>query len=476
MKALAGRFASAGTPAYLVGGAVRDLLLSREPTDLHVAVASDTRPAAEDVANALGGRAFPLDEDRGMFRVTLSSVDGGTSIDLSPMAGGIHEYLGGTGFTLDAMAVSLPDLHLGRDPVKVIDPYNGAQDLRDRVIRALSPEVFEEDPGLLMRAPGLATELGFAVEVETAEWVRRHAGLLNAVAPERLRDELLKLLAHPGSAQSLRMLDDLGLLCELMPELAEARGVTQPKEHHWDVFEHCIETAGQVERLLPTPAVRPVQRFDSMEEYFAEPVSDGHERVTFVKLAGLLHDIAKPATKTVEPSGRMRFLGHQYAGARMADTIAERLRLSPRGRELIKAIVEHHLRPSQMAQDGEMPTPRAINRYYRDVGEAAIDTLYLNLADYLAAKGPDLAEREWEEHCQVMGHILREVDAQSSPEAPPGLVDGHDIMKTFSLAPGPRVGTLLEVVHQAQATGEINSRQEAVRLIESALETGDGIA
>ena len=135
-------------------------------------------------------------------------------------------------------------------------------------------------------------------------------------------------------------------------------------------------------------------------------------------------------------------------------------------------MVHHHLRPSQMAQKGETPSPKAVYRYYRDVGNVAVDTLYLNMADYLAARGPNLGRQEWVEHCRIVGHILREGLEQKAPQTLTNLLDGHDIMHTFDLRPGPQVGRLVELVREARASGEITTKDEALRLVEANVDAG----
>ena len=171
-----------------------------------------------------------------------------------------------------------------------------------------------------------------------------------------------------------------------------------------------LETASEVERVVlqHTPAdgfvEEMVPRHEQIGDQFGEEVTDGHTRLTMLKLAGLLHDIAKPATRTVESSGRIRFLGHHSEGAEVAQRILKRLRISGRGVELARLLVQNHLRPGQMAQQGELPTGKAVFRYFRDLGDAAIDTLYLNMADYLAARGPKLSRREWSKYCLIIGH------------------------------------------------------------------------
>jgi len=199
-----------------------------------------------------------------------------------------------------------------------------------------------------------------------------------------------------------------------------------------------------------------------MESHFAQVVSDGHNRRTMLRLAALFHDIAKPATKAVDERGRTRFLGHQAEGAALAGDILERLRLSRRGVQMVCGMVEHHLRPTQMSQGAEMPTPRAVYRYFRDLKEVAIDTLYLCLADYLAARGPKLVLDDWDRHARIVRRILEAGLEKRSPEEKPWLVNGHDLMKALGLSEGSFLGAVLEAVHEAQVAGEVKTREEAL--------------
>jgi poly(A) polymerase len=473
---LGGLFASRGETAFLVGGVVRDALAGRDTSDVDVAVAGDTVAIGDEVVAALGGTAVLMDAARRIVRVVPASRDSGAVLDLSPLRGSIEQDLALRDFTVDAMAIPIADsIHYGDT---VVDPHGGRSDLREGVVRAVSEAVFVDDPLRLMRAPRLAAQLGFTIEDGTAQAIKRHAHLIEEVSAERVKDELLKLIAEPDATRSLRLLDDLGLLCRVLPELAEARGVTQPKEHHWPVLDHCIETAGQVERLIQDEDRGPedfvlelAPRFRDMPGYFGQDAGDEHTRLTMLKLAGLLHDVGKPATRTVEDTGRIRFLGHHETGSEMTESALDRLRLSRRGVDAVSKMVKYHLRPGQMAQTGELPTRRAIYRYYRDVGDVAIDTLYLNLADYLAARGPMLQRQEWADCCRVAGHILQGFEPTVQRNLP-GLIDGHDLMRAFDIAPGPEIGSLLELVREAQAVGGVATRDEALSLVESSLSDG----
>ena len=460
-------FASRGTTAYLVGGAVRDTLLCAEIFDLDIAVEGDAGRVTDDAAADLGWSAHPLDTARGIFR--LSSGDEAPYVDLSPVRGSIENDLAQRDFTIDAIALPMTG---GAAP---IDPYGGIPDLDRRLVRALSPGVFVDDPGRLLRGVRLAAQMGFDIEPATRSWIRSNAGLISLAAPERTREELLRLLGGRETMRWLREMDDLDLLCRVVPELEDARGVGQPKEHYWDVFDHCIETVGQVERLLQSEECTGFLGNDipvNAQEYFAQHASDGHSRLNLLKLVGLLHDISKPATKTVEPPGRIRFFGHDTEGAEAAGNILRRLRFSRAGIDLVSTMVENHLRPGQMAKQGELPTRRAVYRFHRDLGEAAVDTVYLNLADYLAARGPDLDQDDWYYRCEVARHILKGSAPVEGDARPAKLVDGHDIMREMGIPPGPKVGEMLEMVREAHSSGCISTREEALSLLAGELQAG----
>ncbi len=477
MTILTGFFALRSESAYVVGGAVRDTLLDRPVEDLDIAVEGDPKLAGEGLARLLQWHSAPLGDQRDIIRI---GPPGGTGLhlDIASLRGSIDEDLGHRDFSIDAIAFPLSGIGIHEQPDNMIDPHGGRYDLEHKTIRSLSPHVFSDDPVRLMRAQRLASQLNFSIENKTSDIIKDHSALVTTVAPERVREELLKILDAKDVTASLRSLDRLGLLCALIPELEESRGVEQPKEHYWDVLEHCLETAGQVQQVLcqlteSSSHLEMIPRFDTMETYFNETVSDGHRRKTLAVLSGLLHDVAKPATKTTEESGRVRFLGHHTEGARIAERIVRRLRLSSRGTALVSDMVEHHLRPGQMAEPGKMPTNRAIYRYYRDVGDAATSTLYLNLADYLAARGPMLDVEDWANRCQVIQHILQN-KSPVSDVAKSALLNGYEIMDECSLPPGTRVGILLELVREAEANGEISTKQDAILLVKSILDNGGG--
>ena len=439
-----------------------------------------TQSMARDLAARLDGRLVPLDAQQRVFRIVVrgdatDDTPDAWHVDLSAMDGGVEADLARRDFTVNALAVAVADAGAAASDWRLIDPFHGRADLTDGVLRAVGPDAIASDPVRGLRAVRLAAQLGFTIDADTQRLIADAAPSLPASAPERVRDELLAILAQPGVLDHLGLLDRLGLLDAVLPELSPARGVSQPVEHHWDVFDHSLQAAAMVERVLD-PAFRahdeagrciPWQPW--LDDHFAGELSDGHPRSTWLVLAGLLHDVAKPQTKRTEPSGRVRFLGHTTLGAEMTEGLLLRLRVSNRGVRTLRAIVEAHLRPSQLAQKGEVPTSRALYRFFRELEDDAVDTLYLSLADFLAARGPDLPMDEWQAHCDRVAYALRHRAPQAALDQAPRLLDGHDLMRVFSLEPGPRFRPLLEMVREAQAAGAVSTKAEALALVQRTL-------
>ena len=460
----------AGMEPQVVGGFLRDALMGRVTSDLDLAVSGDALALARRLADALNGTYVELDEPRNIARVVAHHENETWTIDVASIQGDLHQDLARRDFTIDAMSVPLAAMLEETWPSLVLNPFDGRNDLERRRVRAVSTGVFQEDGIRLLRAVRLSAQLGFAIEPGTRELVQRDASALEGVAGERIRDELLAILASGSALQYVHLLDELGLLTRIFPELEECRGVQQPKEHYWDVLTHNIETVGMAEGLLardlePDWALQMVPWTTDMDAYFKGMMTDGHTRGTLLKLAGLLHDVAKPATRMETPEGKIRFLGHHTDGAAMAGTALERLRLSNRGIALVQAQIEHHLRPAQMSHDDDLATPRAVFRYFRSAGDAAFDTLYLNLADYLAARGPYLEPDEWAAYTNKVRHILETgLDQRDQAPSAPRLVDGKALMAEFGLPPGPLVGRLLDAIQEGQATGEVDTMDGAITI------------
>lgn len=463
--------------AWLVGGTVRDLLLGRTPTDIDIAVAADGLSLARACADQTGGAFVALDSERGAGRV----VYGTQVVDLVQLrAPTIEADLSLRDVTINALAIPLgvvaatPELSTCLSAL--IDPCGGRHDLDMRKLRACAPSSLLDDPLRILRVARFAAVLHMEITPEMDSAIRRHAPLIVAVAGERVREELLKLLSCPAAVRWLCYLDEVRVLTRLFPELEPARTCDQPIVHFLPVLGHLLETVVCIEWLLddvPCGAVpAAVQAHPDLErcppyiarlrQHCAERGSSGYPRAALLKLAALLHDNAKPQTKQPKPDGGVSFHDHQKMGARVTQGVSQRLRLSRHESAYIAMIVREHMRPGQLMQL-DVLTQRAIVRFFHDTGEAGPDILLHGLADHMAARGPQIDPAYWRSHLAWTGKML---DAYwHTPEKPPPpLVNGAVLIAELGLQPGRLIGALLSEIKEAHAAGEIQTREEALAL------------
>jgi putative nucleotidyltransferase with HDIG domain len=468
--------------AYLVGGCVRDWLLGRSSHDIDFAVAGDAVKLARQVADQMGAAFVLLDEERGTGRAVTRGEDGQRLfIDFAKLQGDdIIADLSKRDFTVNAMAVAVADVG------SVIDPHGGRRDLQLGLVRAVSDTAFLDDPLRTLRAVRLAAELQASIERQTEELLRRAVHLIANVSAERVRDELVKIVALPGAAQNLRYLDELGLLTAIIPELETLKGVEQSEPHYLDVFEHSLETVRWLEEVVE--ALKGEDAADSdlslvplflspfsrqLIAHLSQPISGDRSRLTLLKLVALLHDLGKPATKTLE-EGRTHFYGHGEEGAELVGAILGRLRFGGSEVSLAKTIVANHMRPPLLARE-EVVTRRAVYRFFRDTGDAGVDTLLLYLADHLATWGPSLRMARWRKRVEFVASMLADYyERHQKVISPPKLINGHDLLEEFDLEEGPRIGELLEAVREAQVEDEVRTKEEALALVRGLL-TGDSL-
>ncbi len=324
----------------------------------------------------------------------------------------IDEDLMRRDFTVNAIAIEATSLE--SESPTIIDPYGGQEDLEKKIIRAVGnpAERFKEDALRLLRAVRFATQLGFGIDVKTLEAIISDSGLLAEISGERIRDELLKILASPYPYEGVMLLKNTGLLAYCLPELLEGIGVSQerPGRHHKDdVFTHNVLS------LKYTPAADPIVRF-----------------------AALIHDVGKPRVAAEDADGYVIFHNHELIGARMAYEIADRLRLSKKQRQKIVTLVRWH-----MFTVDEHITDSAVRRFIRRVGiDNVKDMMDLRIGDRLGG-GTQTAE-SWR-----LKLFKKRVEEQLAP-APFSIndlaIDGNDIMQELNLPPSKKIGDILQTL------------------------------
>ena len=260
----------------------------------------------------------------------------------------------------------------------------------------------------------------------------------------------------------------------------------QPSPRHLDVFRHSLETVRWLEALVDTlqgkskkakGALAPVPErlghfAPRLRAHWARPTSGGRTCLTMLKLAAFLHDVGKPATRNLDEEGRIHFFGHEGKGAAMAAAILRRLRFSAGEVRLVRTIIAHHMRPLQLAKQ-EAITKRATYRFFRDTGEAGVDTLLVCLADHLATWEPDLRVARWRRQIELVASLLEDYyEHRREIISPPKLLDGRDLMRELGLREGPQIGKLLETVREAQVEGKVRTREEALAFAKAVLRGG----
>jgi putative nucleotidyltransferase with HDIG domain len=449
-------------PVAVVGGAVRDVCLGRRAPragfDVDLAVPSGALALARAVADRVRGAYLELDAERGAARVILA----GGRLDIAEWrAATLEDDLRARDFTVNALAADLCAL-LRDGSAAILDPTGGRLDLAAGRLRPPDVRVLREDPLRTLRGVRLEATLGLKLTPAAARAIREIAPALTAASPERQRDELLALLGVARTGRALRRLDALGLLTVLFPEVEAMRATSQPEPHRFGVLEHSLRAVEGVDRLVATPAVVGTEA-EEIAAHLGEELGGGLDRTHVLRLAALLHDVAKPETRAVV-RGRVRFFDHDIRGAARAEAIGERLRLPSRAVATLARLVRHHLRPMHLAQTGEI-TRRARYRFFRDLAEDSRDLLLLALADAAAVTGISPAQawrRSW-----VVRQLMAGWQEEQRAAATPPLLRGGDVIRHFHLEPGPVVGALLRQAREAQALGLVRSREEALAYLDS---------
>jgi len=478
-----------GRPAWLVGGYVRDRLLARPTHDLDVIVPRGGIALARASANAFGGACFVLDDARDVGRAILRD-SAGEILEVDVARFRLPELLDDLSlrdFTINAMAQEITRDGIAPD---VVDPFAGRSDLDKRLIRAVTESALRDDPLRSLRAVRQSVELGFRIEDATYNLIRRDAALLAGVAGERVRDELMRIIAARGAWQHVRLLAGLDLLSPVLPESAAQIGVTQTSPHYQDVFDHTRSVMAHLEGVLAllwpdqwaipaavagdaTIIAGPDQWADlaallapygdALRAHLARPQAAGRLCRDWLLWAALAHDWGKPAMRSLDADGNTHFYEHDHWGAVLVQHRGEALKLAADEIAYLVRLVHEHMRPTLLAHDlGDRLSRRAVYRYYLALGEMGPDCALLSLADSMATRAARPDPERWRRRLRVTDQLFsaffRERAAQVEP---PLLMNGHQLMAEFGLASGPQIGRLLEGLREAQAVGEVATLEAA---------------
>ena len=425
--------------AYLVGGCVRDLMLnpSKDAIDVDIMVEGDGIAFAKILAQKINvpkivpfkkfaTAKIPYKEfEIEVASARLEKYDKSSRSPSEVTLSNIQDDLLRRDFTVNAMAVSLNEQNFG----EFFDPFNGMEDLNNKILKTpLDPDTtFSDDPLRMMRAAYFASKLSLSIEKNCLESIKDNAERISIVSQERITNELFKILGTKKPSIGLDILQQSGLMTFVFPEISVMYGLDQSNEyHHKDIFYHTLEVVDNAAQLS-----------DKLD----------------LRLAALVHDIAKPKTRRLSKSKGYTFYGHDDVGARMLKGISTNMKFSNSTRDYITKLTSLHLRPISLAKKDV--TDSAIRRLIVDAGEEIDDLMKLCRAD-ITTKNPKNITKYLGNFDRVekrMNEVI-EIDKLKAFQSP---VRGDEIMKMFDLPPGKEVGKIKTMVEDAIINGEIKN-------------------
>lgn len=454
------------TELFLVGGYIRDLLLEKDCYDKDYAIkGASAREFAQKVAEIVNGYYVLLDDEFDIARVVMP--DKKNTLDFaSCYKQDIIEDIKRRDYTINAIACKIDN-----NSAELIDIVNGIDDLKNHKINAISEENLVDDPLRLLRAFRFAAQFDFDITDETLEFIKKNQSLINNVAMERINAELIKLFEADFTAENLILMKETGFLDVLFPELIPQRKVPPNLHHHLGLIDHSIEVVRQIE----------LQK-NKMPAWFQERLtlepSIGIKIISLLKIAGLFHDLGKPQTWQIDEKGRHRFIKHEEVGANLSVPLLKRLKFSKSSIKYISGDIKFHLYPSQLAssnknvenlyngQENALPSEKAIFRMFRKIGVATPDVILLAMADRLSARGPEITDKIVDDNIKSLFMLLDKYkDSIEQVAKMPKFLDGNDLMALLNLEKGPVIGKILASLHEAQISGDILDKEQAIDFV-----------
>lgn len=439
---------------YLVGGSVRDCFLGKDTFDRDLIVTDeDAGIFSQKVSEFFDGKFIPLDEENKIYRVVLK--DKKNYLDITnPIENSIEKDLFRRDLTINAIAVNIKS-------GEILDLVGGVKDIQRKTIRGIKDFNFEDDSLRILRVFRFYSILGFEIDSHLLEVVKNLKDSILQPAKERIEYELMKLFEGKYADLALLKMDECEILNKLFPFVDELKQVPPNLHHHLDLFNHSIETIRQIEILYDNASEKVKSHMDKVD-------FGGFSRLAHLKLAAFMHDIGKFSTWTIEEgTGRHRFIKHDDVGAKLAKPILKSMCFSNKQIDYITLMIKKHMYPTMVVQSPEL-TDKVMMRFVRKMEENAIDNILIAQADRLSAQGPEITKEIVEENLSALNKLLEfYLQAQETIKPLPKLIDGNDVMQILKIKPSPILGEILNLLHEAQISGDITTKEEAISFVKN---------
>ena len=439
---------------YLVGGYVRDLFLNKISNDRDIVVfAVSPETIAKKIQEKIDGYFVELDTQNQIYRVIAKN-----KIDYIDIALGIGENiyddLKRRDFSINAIAINLKNY-------EIIDIFDGIKDLKNKKIKLISEENLLDDALRMIRAPRFQAVLGFEIDEQIFDLVLQHKNLLDCIANERINYEIMRIFEGDFCVEGLLSLDRMNLIEKFFPEMSEVKKIPPNSHHHLPLFLHCLETIKQVNLKI--------SKYDkNIKNYFDTKNLGAHPRLAYLKLASFLHDVGKPDTWTIdEETGRHRFIKHDDVGSQKIIPTLKKLKFSNKQIKYIQNLIKYHIYPSALISD-EIVSEKVLNRYFRKMGEYALDIIFLAMGDRLSARGEAITEDIVEKNIAHLNSMIDFYFNTFLNQKPlEKLLDGNEIMEILKINKSPKLGKIIKALQEAQINSDVITKEEAIKFIKN---------
>lgn len=451
-----------GKEAYLAGGYIRDLALSKRSSEIVygkntdkdgfldfndltaadrkdilrdrdiVLFNADTEKVSRNIADNLGAAFVELDNENKIYRIVAGE-------DYTDIAQGLNNNIDDD---INRRDFCINSIFYNLNTGEFYDKNNGFYDLEKKIIRTYDIKNLADDPLRMLRAYRFKAQLGFRIDNDIKNFIKKNNTSLNIIAKERINQEILKTFEGDFLVQSLLEMHDIGLLEAIFPFIKEIKKIPPNTHHHLDLVHHSIETVNNIRINKP-----------------------------LLKLAAFYHDIGKPLCWTIEAdTGRHRFIGHDEKGGELVKKELSSLKFSNRQIEYVSKMVKHHIYPSSLMSqntDENGVSKKAMARFVRKIHPDVEDLIELAQADRLSARGEAVSDDMVKKNLQSLEVLLDYYKSMRDRlQEMPKLLNGKEIMEILNIKPGPFLGEIIDELKEAQIIGEVKNKEEAKIFVE----------